>query len=128
MKKLIIYAFILGFGACLVFYAVTCKAIFSEVQSICKMAQEQFEGDEVEATIAMLQSEQTSFVQKNKAVYALGQIGDKRALPALQGQVTGIPCEKPCPKHKYVCQYNLETAIKGCSGKFSLTRWMYRFL
>ena len=128
MKRILDCAVLLGFITLFIFYGITCWVIFSEVKSICEMAQPQFDGDKVDATIALLQSEKISFVQKNKAVYALGQIGDKKALPALHSQVTGIPCEKPCPKHKYVCQYNLQTAIRGCSGKFSLTRWMYRFL
>ena len=127
MKKFSVYTIFFILSACVLFYGVACWTIYKEVRSICQGAKEHFDGDEVEATIALLESE-TSFVVKNRAVWALGQIGDPRALPALQDQLTAIPCEKPCPKHKYVCQYGLETAIKNCSGEFSLTRWMYRFL
>jgi hypothetical protein len=128
MKRIIIALLILGFSALFIFYGIVCWLIFSDVKEITQIAQQRFKGDAVEATIAMLQSKETSFVLKNKAVYALGQIGDKRALPALRHQVTGIPCPKPCTKHNYICQYELEKAIKTCDGGFTVTRWMYRFL
>ncbi|RPI01522.1 MAG: hypothetical protein EHM72_06250 [Calditrichaeota bacterium] len=114
--------------AVVILYAVVCWAIFREVDSIVQTAKNTFTGDKVEATIALLESENSPFELKNQAVYALGQFGDARALPALTRQVTGIPCEKPCTKRKYVCQYDLQKAIQGCNGGFSLTRWMYRFI
>lgn len=128
MKKFLKYSFILGSASLLILYAIVCRMIYTEVKSTTDLAQHRFGGTPVEATIALLNSETTSFELKNKAVYALGQIGDPKALPALQAQVTGIPCPKPCTKNGYICQYDLEKAIKECQGQFSATRWMYRFL
>jgi len=111
-----------------IFYAITCNMIFQDVKSICINAQHQYNGTPVQALVELLNDDDQGFESKNKAVWALGQIGDAGALPTLKKLETGIPCEKPCPKHKYICQYELAKAIEGCSGGFSLTRWMYRTL
>lgn len=128
MKKIMILVSIVAAIACLVFYGFVCWNIFADVREITHKGQQKFAGDSVAATIAMLESNATSFAEKNQAVYALGQIGDKRALPALQSKITSIPCPDPCTKDNYVCQYELEKAIKTCRGSFTVTRWMYRFL
>lgn len=128
MKKILKYVLVLGPASLLILYGIVCWMIFAEVKSTTDLAQQRFGGAPVEATILLLNSEATSFELKNKAVYALGQIGDAKALPALQAQVTGIKCPKPCTKNGYICQYDLEKAIKECQGQFSATRWMYRFL
>ncbi len=128
MRKLLKYVLWGSLATVFICYGVLCWLIFGEVKSTTSLAQDRFGGTPVEATIALLNSEATSFELKNKAVYALGQIGDAQALPALQAQVTGVPCPKPCTKNGYICQYDLEKAIKECQGQFSATRWMYRFL
>lgn len=118
----------IGFGILTIMYGIICWSIFSDVKTICGKTNQAFEGDIVEANIKFLQSKQHSLIEKNDVVWALSQIGDDRALPILEKLYTGIPCEKPCEKHKKICQYELEKAIKSCKGNFSLTKWMYRFL
>jgi hypothetical protein len=111
-----------------VIYALSCFSIFSSVKSICSQAKEKFNGDCVEALTALIESEEFSFKEKNKAIYALGQIGDKRALPLLERLNTGKVQEKPYDPSKCIVQYSVKKAIKQIKGEFSLTRWMYRWL
>ena len=63
--------------------------------------------------------------EKNGVIWALGQIGDHRALPVLEEFYTGKPCEKPCRRNQSICQRGVTRAIKNCKGAFSVTKWMY---
>ena len=67
--------------------------IYMGVKSICEIASNKFESDNIEALISLIQSDEFSFKQKNKAIWALGQIGDRRALPLLRKLDTD---EKAC--------------------------------
>jgi len=60
--------------------------------------------------------------KRNHAIWALGQLGDKRALPSLEKLYTGEPCDHS----KYVCQYELKKAIKLCRGGLNITAWTWR--
>jgi len=50
--------------------------------------------------------ETNSLEERNTAVWALGQIGDKKALEVLKKSYTGEPCDHT----KYLCQHELEKA------------------
>lgn len=128
LKRMIIYLISIGFSVLIVLYGIITTIIFLDVKEICTKAANEFEGDAVEVNIKLLQSDIHSYIEKNDAVWALGQIGDHRALPLLEKLYTGVPCEKPCRKDDKICQYQLETAIKSCRGGFSMTKWTYRFL
>jgi HEAT repeat protein len=78
--------------------------------------------------IALIESENASYREKNRAIWALGQIGDRRALPLLQRLDTDEIQEKPYNPDQYIVQYSVEKAIRQINGSFSLTRWMYRWL
>jgi len=112
----------------ILFYGVICLSIYSEVNSVSEYARQRYEGEAVLAIVKLLESPDTDFEIKNRTVYALGQIGDEAALVALKNQKSGISCPKPCTKKGYICQYNLDKAIRTCEGQFSATKWMYRFL
>lgn len=127
IRKITIYTISIGFSLLTVSYGIICLIIFSDVKSISDYSRNEFEGDAVEATITLIKSDKYNYEMKNDAVWALGQIGDKRALPTLKELITGKSCEKPCPKNTYICQYELEKAIKYCKGAFSVTKWMYNF-
>ena len=78
--------------------------------------------DCVEALIAVLESEEASYTAKNEAIWALGQLADERALPALEALRTGLPCETPCPRDRQICQREIEKAIRWCHGEAYLMR------
>ena len=67
-------------------------------------------GDDVAALMAYVQSDQHSLRKRNRAVWALGQARDPRALPALEPFATGGPCNHD----RQLCQRELEKAIALC--------------
>jgi hypothetical protein len=83
-------------------------------------ATEDFPGDEVEALSALVQSQQRTLAERNHAVWALGQIGDSRALPVLETFYTGQPCQHD----RFICQKELRKAIDRCRGKNRAPAWV----
>ena len=55
--------------------------IDSQVREYTIEVQTEFPGDEVEALIALLESEAHSLEEKNRAIWALGRLRDARAVP-----------------------------------------------
>jgi len=115
-----------GILACLLFvifvYGWACCAIKSGVKAISIEAMQEYPGDRVEAPIEYVQSEDHNLKDRNRAVWALGNIADKRALPVLEQFYVGEPC-----KHdEYLCQRELKRAIDRCQGKLNLTAWVSR--
>ena len=86
--------------------------IENSVEVICDEAlqaqQMEGAGQEVPALIAQLQSDTTTLREKNRIIWALGRLRDKRALPVLEALVTGEKCDHS----KYVCQRELKRAIE----------------
>ena len=83
-------------------------------------AQREFPGDRVEALMALVDSDRHPFPERNRAVWALGQIADPRALPVLRRHYTGAECQHD----KYLCQHELKKAIDSCAG--ASASWMER--
>lgn len=111
-----------------ILFGLSLRQIFVSVKGMCNTATQQFPGDNVEALIALVESDSVPFREKNRAIWALGQIGDKRALPLLRSLKTGQIQPKPYDSSRYIVQYSVDKAIKQIEGKLSLTRWMYRWL
>jgi hypothetical protein len=124
-KKILIYGIPGGVILLVAALFAVMWMISGDVEERCVLAQKEFGGDCVEALIAVFESDQQPFYQKNEAIWALGQIGDRRALPALEKMYTGEPCEKPCNSRMTICQYGLEKAIKNCKG-FNLGRVVWK--
>lgn len=112
--------------ACL--FAASMYQIFSGVRSTCRYATQHYPGDNVEALLALVGSKDASFRRKNQAIWALGQIGDERALPLLRSLDTEEAQSKPYNADSYIVQYSVEKAIHQIESGFTLTRWMYRWL
>ncbi len=112
MKKILAYGLPIALLIIAVVLFVMFWGIYSTVKSVCQTAQAEFGGDCVEALLSYIESDNHSFKDKNHAIWAIGQFGDKRAIPVLEKLYTGQPCEKPCRTEKYICQYGLEKAIK----------------
>jgi len=121
-KKILFY----GVLTCLVFsfiiYGIACWNIRSGVKEICAEAMQEYPGDRIEALMAYMQSEKHSFKNRNSAAWALGQIGDRRALSVLEKCYIG----KPCDHDKYLCQRELKKAIDMCKGGLNVCSWVSR--
>ena len=128
LRKIIISVILIGLAAFIILFAISLRMIYSGVKSICEIASNKFESDNVEALISLIESDEFSFKQKNKAIWALGQIGDRRALPLLRKLDTDEIQEKPLDSDKYIVQYSVEKAIRQINSSFIVTRWMYRWL
>lgn len=64
-------------------------------------------GDRIPALIKYVDDPRRSFKRRNRAIWALSQLGDGRALPVLEKHVTGRDC-----RHRTdLCQKELKKAI-----------------
>ena len=127
MKKVLIISGI-AFVLFAVSVAVSFNSIYQGVREIAETARQEYKGDTVESLMALLRSESHSFKDKNRAIWALGQIGDKRALPELKRLDTDEIQPKPWDPNRIIVQYSVEKAIRQIKDGFIATRWMYRDL
>jgi len=89
------------------------------VKTECDLAKKEFgEGECVEALSVKVQNEQIPLTDRNKVVWALGQLNDNRALPILNSLYTGEKCDH----ENFLCQYELQKAIKLLGGEFNVTQ------
>ena len=112
IKKVILYGTLSSLAFLLVAFVLICLSIRSGVKDISAEATSLYPGDRVEALITYVKSEDHSLKQRNLAVWALGRIGDARALPVLNEYYTGGPCDHD----NRLCQGELQKAIKLCEG------------
>ena len=122
MKRVLIYGALSCLVLALVMFVVVCFSIRSAVKQMSAEATKEYSGNRVEALIAYVSSENHSLKKRNRAVWALGQIGDKSALAVLESFDTSGNCEY----EKHLCQHELKKAIYGCKGGLNLTAWLRR--
>ena len=121
IKRKLFFAFLIGVSLSTFMFIITCTLIGLDVNQRCEIAQDKYGGDCVEALISYLKDESNSYKLRNSAIWALGQIGDERALPALNSFYTGtIPKKEPIDKT--ISQYELKKAINLASGGFNITK------
>jgi len=128
MKKInpafIIYALVVAFIICVFLGLLSFNIIGYGVKERCQLAQEKYSGDCVHALTQYLEDEDNPFRGRNSAIWALGQLGDERALPALERLYTGnIPPRESLSQG--ISQYELKKAIKLISG-FNITAFFWR--
>lgn len=120
--------FIAGFigAVSLAFAGMTLSRLHSSVKSICLTSKYAYKQDCVSSLIETVKSEKFLFRQRNRAIWALGQIADQKALPFLTELHRSLPEQKIDYEHG-LSKYEVEKAIKWCSGeKTNITSWMYR--
>jgi hypothetical protein len=116
----------IGIGVFLLFFVITCTWIGFEVKSECKHAQDKYDGDCVGALIELLDNENEGFKDRNTAIWALGEMGDARALPVLEKYYTGDIPERE-PLNKVISQYELKKALNLARGGTNLTAIFWRY-
>ena len=114
-------------GTMVVLYSAGLGIIFKAVDSIAEEAKAAYGGDHVEALIELVSDETAPFDKRNTAIWALGQIGDRRALPAIRALDTPEYQERPYETSSYIVQEYVDTSIEGIEEP-SAKRWIYRFL
>ncbi len=103
-------------------YLCICFSIRHSVKEISAQAVKEYPGDRVEALMTYVEAKNHSLRKRNRAVWALGQIGDSRAVGVLEKFRTG----KPCDHSSQLCQREVGRAIKACEGSFNATAWLPR--
>ncbi|MHC4488436.1 MAG: hypothetical protein ACYS9C_11575 [Planctomycetota bacterium] len=123
VKKALVSGTLSCLALLLILFVMVSWSIRSSVKTICAEATQKYPGDRIEALMAHVNSEDHTLGERNNAVWALGQIGDERALPVLEKFYTG----QPCNNHDIsLCQQELGKAVKLCKGGFNLTAWLPR--
>ncbi|MBN2088194.1 HEAT repeat domain-containing protein [candidate division KSB1 bacterium] len=115
-KKLLLRGSLAVLFVLIVVFAGASYIIINEVETICFKTQKMFPGDAVESLTSALKSENLSIREKNQVIWALGEIGDKRAIPVLRTLETGEMCDKPCDTNQKICQYGIRKSIRFCEG------------
>jgi len=67
--------------------------------------------DDVTALLFFVQDETQPLAERNRAVWALGQMRNPRAIPVLEAQV-----KDECRHGEDLCQEELEKALALCAG------------
>lgn len=110
-----------------ILYGAGARLIYNGVKQYATEAQTIYGGDAAGALIALVEDESASFEKRNSAIWALGQLGNDRALPVLSRLDTDEIQQPPYDSTSYIIQYSVEKAIRQIN-RISLTRWMYRAL
>jgi hypothetical protein len=87
-----------------------------DVRVTADAAATEFSGDRVQALARLVDCERCPLNRRNRAVWALGEMGDAAALPTLREHYTGAPCDHDTA----LCQYELDKAIRKIEGNWGL--------
>ena len=88
--------------------------IYKDVKAACLKAQNEYQEDFVSSLIKYIQEDKHTFRARNSAVWALGQLADKKALPFLYELDNSLPAQEKCSYNEYLCKYEVEKAIMWC--------------
>jgi hypothetical protein len=111
-------------GILLVIYLGVSLMIGWGINKESRSAMAQFSGDRIEALMALVDCQDCKLEDRNHAVWALGQLKDKRALPVLYKYRTG----KPCNHSQQICQYEIGKAIRWTEGNSYMLPQIWRLM
>ena len=123
MKKDFLYFFLILLAVIIALFSFVCWDIGKGVKSISEEAVQKYPGGKVDALIAFVDSKDNSLRRRNQAVWALGQLGQKKALPVLEKHYHGEPYDRT----RELSQYELKKAIKLCKGGLNISAWTWRW-
>jgi len=89
-----------------------------------RSAMARFSGDRIEALMALVDCQDCRLEDRNHAIWALGQLRDKRALPILYKYRAG----KPCNHLRQICQYEISKAIRWTEGNAYMLPQIWRVM
>lgn len=113
---------------CVVGIALFSLWIELSVKKVCAAATQKYPGDKVEALMTFVETKENSYraniySANNHVFWALGQLGDKRALPFLKKLVTG----ESCNHETNLCQGEIKEAIHKLErNQFNLPKFLWR--
>ena len=128
LRRILLKGTLIVLLACVVVIILLSLWIELHVKKVCGMATRKYPGDKVEALMMFVETKENSYradlySANNHAFWALGQLGDKRALPFLRNLLTGEPCN-----HKTnICQGEIKEAIQKLErNQFNLPKFLWR--
>ena len=107
---------------CVAGVITTSALIGSGVHAASEAALREQPADRVVALLSYVESPKHTLRERNRAVWALGQLGDARALPVLRKYFT----DQKCDHEHLLCQHELKKAIRLCEGATNLTSHLWR--
>jgi hypothetical protein len=126
MKEKLIYIASVGVSIFLLFFFITNIWIGHEAKRLCQEAKWEYKKtDCVDALITTLNDTRQGYRTRNHAIWALGQFGDKRALPVLKKYYTGVIPNRE-PLDGVISQYELKKSIVLANGGLNITAWVWR--
>ena len=127
LKNKFLYLIAVGISIFVLFFVITCTWIGFDIKQKCFETKKEYGKDNcTEAMIEQLNDENKGFRARNSAIWALGQLGDSRALTVLQKYYTrDIPNREPIDG--VISQYELKKAINLTSGGVNITAVFWRY-
>lgn len=122
LRRRSLHYLLVPLGLLLAGYVALGLWIGHDVQATARDAQARYGGTTVVALSRLVDDAGRPLRARDRAVWALGQIGDPAALPVLERQVTGLPCDHGSA----LCQHELSKAIAACQGGLNLAAVVWR--
>jgi hypothetical protein len=121
-KRILRWALAGGCFLILGLFVVVSLQIGSDVDAAASEAMHAYPGDRIESLLAAVDCSDCSLPRRNRAVWALGQLGDARALEGLRKYYTGQACDHG----RELCQRELGKAISHLEGSVNVTALVWR--
>ena len=128
LRRILLWGIPIVLLVCVVGIALLSLWIELGVKKVCRAATQKYPGDKVEALMMSVETEEYGYNAhrysvNNHAFWALGQLGDKRALPFLKKLAT----DQPCDHETNLCQGEIQKAIhKLEKNGFNLPKFLFR--
>ena len=128
LRRILLRAILIVLVACAATIILFSLSIELGVKKTCKMATQKYPGDKVEALMKFVESKEYGYnahrySANNHAFWALGQLGDERALPFLRNLSTSEPCDH----ETNICQGEIKEAIQKIErNQFNLPKFLWR--
>lgn len=125
VKKPIILFICLFILFSILLYFSTGLWIGYNVKENCKKAQLKYQENCTSSLVKLIEDKNSAPRSINSAIWALGQLGDKKSLPILENLYTGIIPKKES-YDKTISQHELKKAISLINGRFNITSFIWR--
>ena len=127
-RRIVFRGILIVLSVCVVGILLLSLIVELHLKKICGAATRKYPGDRVEALVMFVESKEYGYDahryrSNNRVFWALGQLGDKRALPFLRNLLTGEPCDH----ETNLCQGEIKEAIQQLErDQFNLPKYLWR--
>ncbi len=124
-RRMIVGIGIAAVAGCVFAFVLLSLTIGYHVRATATRAIAEYPGDRVTALMAYASSDDHSLRNRNRAIWALGQLGDARALPLLKS-LRAEHEDQPCDHDHYLCHHELDKATRACDGGTNISALIWR--